>query len=348
MIDGEEIMMTTDQLKEYLSIVLDLEENIYIQKTLIENIEARLSSPLGEAHTFVKPNPPALSEKHFYDSIPVCIAVTFTGVIIAFLSSVIFNGIGGFFYNLLQVFAPIGGILIAFLGIAWLIGSFFRKSEYAKTYRKAKENYAIAMRKYEQNVYEDDARIRSEAAEKVALTSNLSELKKQLSSSENNLNAIYAKNIIFPKYRNLVMISSIYEYFCSGRCSTLEGHEGAYNILENEIRLDRIITQFDKAISLLGQIRQNQFMLYSAINESNNRISGLMASVNNMSDKLKEIAFKQGQNSLSLQASVDQLQKNSEIAVYQAERIQKELSYMNRMNYLSGRNSSTFFNLPPT
>src|SRR5699024_4797839 len=99
--------------------------------------------------------------------------------------------------------------------------------------------------------------------------------------------------------------------FCSGRCSTLEGHEGAYNILENEIRLDRIITQFDKAISLLGQIRQNQFMLYSAINESNNRISGLMASVNNMSDKLKEIAFKQGQNSLSLQASVDQLQKNS-------------------------------------
>ena len=63
--------MTTDQLKEYLSIVLDLEENIYIQKTLIENIEERLSSPLGEAHTFVKPNPPALPEKHFYDSITI-------------------------------------------------------------------------------------------------------------------------------------------------------------------------------------------------------------------------------------------------------------------------------------
>lgn len=341
-------MLTADQLKEYLGIVLDLEENIYIQKTLIGNIETRLSVPLGKAHTFVKPYPPAPPEKHFYDSIPICVTITFIGVIIAFLPPIIFNGIGGFFYNLLKVFAPIGGILIAFVGIAWLIGSFFRKVEYAKAYQSAKENYAIAIQKYEQNMYEDGVRIRSETAEKVALSSNLSELKKQLSSSENNLNAIYAKNIIFPKYRNLVMISSIYEYFCSGRCSTLEGHEGAYNILENEIRLDRIITQFDKAISLLGQIRQNQFMLYSAINESNNRISGLMTSVNNMSDKLKEMALQQGQNTSSLQASVAQLQKNSEIAVYQAERVQKELSYMNRMNYLSGRNSSTFFNLPPT
>ena len=41
----------------------------------------------------------------------------------------------------------------------------------------------------------------------------------------------------------MVMVCSLYEYVCSGRCDTLAGHEGAYNIWEMEIRLDKIVTQ---------------------------------------------------------------------------------------------------------
>mgnify|MGYP001864484039 FL=1 len=82
---------------------------------------------------------------------------------------------------------------------------------------------------------------------------------------------IYDKNIIFPKYRRLPLVCSLYEYFCSGRCSTLEGHEGAYNILEMEIRLDRIITQMDMVITRLESIRDGQYVLYSAIQDSNRK-----------------------------------------------------------------------------
>lgn len=70
-------------------------------------------------------------------------------------------------------------------------------------------------------------------------------------NTEEALNSLYCAGIIFPKYRNLIAISSIYEYFESGRCNTLTGHEGAYNIYENEIRLNRIIVQLDIVIDKL-------------------------------------------------------------------------------------------------
>ena len=65
------------------------------------------------------------------------------------------------------------------------------------------------------------------------------------------------------------MVCSLYEYIRAGRCTELEGHEGAYNILETEIRLDRIILQLDKVVAQLEQIKHTQFMLYSAVQESN-------------------------------------------------------------------------------
>ena len=41
------------------------------------------------------------------------------------------------------------------------------------------------------------------------------------------------------------------------------------------------------------------------------------------------------------------LQASSALTAYQSERTQKELHYMNRMNYLSGKNDDVFFNIPP-
>ena len=63
-----------------------------------------------------------------------------------------------------------------------------------------------------------------------------------------NLVSFYSKNIIYPKYRGLVPIAAFYEYFNSGRCDTLTGHEGAYNIYETEIRMNIIIAKLDDCL----------------------------------------------------------------------------------------------------
>ena len=62
---------------------------------------------------------------------------------------------------------------------------------------------------------------------------------------------------------------SICEYLESGRCSELGGPDGAYNLFEQEIRMNLIITQLGLIISELDEIRENQAMLYDAISTGN-------------------------------------------------------------------------------
>lgn len=76
------------------------------------------------------------------------------------------------------------------------------------------------------------------------------------------LSKLYDYDIIYSKYRGLIPVATFCEYFASGRCDSLEGASGAYNLYENEIRLNMIISKLDVVISKLDQIIENQRMLY--------------------------------------------------------------------------------------
>ena len=166
----------------------------------------------------------------------------------------------------------------------------------------------------------------------------------------------------------MVMICSLYEYVCAGRCSALEGHEGAYNLLELEIRMDKIVTQLDRVIQMLGTIQQNQYMVYSAIQDANRQSARILEATYEMTHQLQSLqtsnqqmlggiqagiqmgiqaAEEQSVSMKQMAAKFSELQASSALTAYQAERAQKELHYMNQMDYLSGRNDDVFFNLPP-
>lgn len=212
----------------------------------------------------------------------------------------------------------------------------------------AEVEYQKELKQYQQEIAEIEVKRQQDEENRNAkimiVEEERAKAENALAVSTQHLQVIYDKNIIFPKYRNLVMTCSLYEYICAGRCSELEGHEGAYNILETEIRLDKIITQLSRIIVQLGAIQQNQFMLYSAIQESNQRSSQILESTNRMADSLKHSS----EEINILTGRLAELQKTSELTAYCAERTQKELAYMNRMNYLSGRNDGVFWNVPPT
>ena len=113
-------------------------------------------------------------------------------------------------------------------------------------------------------------------------------LEKQLDDTSNALKKLYSINIIHPKYQNLIAIASFCEYFETGRCTQLEGHEGAYNIFENEVRLDKIITNQERILDSLDQIKNNQYTLYCAMRESQyqlQRISGKLDRVMSLSEQ---------------------------------------------------------------
>ena len=86
-----------------------------------------------------------------------------------------------------------------------------------------------------------------------------------LQKSITTRNELYAAGIIFEKYQNVVALSSFYEYLMSGRCEKLEGANGAYNLYEAEVRANRVIERLDTVIDSLEQIKDNQYMMYSAM-----------------------------------------------------------------------------------
>lgn len=100
-----------------------------------------------------------------------------------------------------------------------------------------------------------------------------------INQTEAILNKVYSANIIHPKYRNFVAVSQIYEYFETGRCSELEGPNGAYNLYENELRLNTIIDKLDIIISQLATLNATMGMVVSAINYSNSMLSDISSSL---------------------------------------------------------------------
>ena len=84
---------------------------------------------------------------------------------------------------------------------------------------------------------------------------------------------LYSYNIIYGKYRNFVALTSLYEYLDSGRCSSLDGPLGAYNLFESESRTNEIILQLSAIAASLESIKANQYMLYKELKMVNHNLS---------------------------------------------------------------------------
>ena len=52
-------------------------------------------------------------------------------------------------------------------------------------------------------------------------------------------------------------MSKIYEYILSGRCTELDGFKGAYNLYEQETRMDIVIMRLDDIYEELEEIKEN-------------------------------------------------------------------------------------------
>lgn len=366
-------------------MVVDMEKNIYLQNQLIDQWNAEVKA-LGKEKEIFPPHkpqkilPPKKSDLSVALQKPEKKAPGYAAkafIIVMIISLIpIFDG-GIRFLSFTIISSLFWASLIAI--IVYLLNRDKDKTvakSYQARYKKYQEeckeienfnqisqqSYHTELDHYNHSVAEDRERVIGEEIKKSALKVEITRLQAQKEKSQRVLEQIYSKNIIFPKYRNLVMVCSLYEYICAGRCTTLEGHEGAYNILEMEIRLDRIITQLDKVVKKLNSIQNNQFMLYTAIQETNRQLSAIRNEIGQMVTHFEEAQAlnyrmaentqayleKIRENNATLQAQFASLQQSSALTAYQAERTQKELHYMNRMNYLSGKYDDVFFNLPPT
>ena len=358
--------MERNELIEYLGIVVDMEKNILMQNKMMKDVRDQLSTPENE-HNNIKaerpiepaePAPFGLTEPKERTPGRVLFILLVLGLIADGLGlSVVTNfnssasKLGVFFGFIIFAIGLVSIVWCAstFLGETSAIAEYHEGMRQYQTlmeqYQKDKEEYKRELTEYQLNIAAEEKRLQQEVAEKEFLNTCLRQIEEQNAESMANLEKIYATNIVFPKYRNLAMICSLYEYISAGRCTELGE---AYNILELEMRLDRIITQWDRILKSLATIQQNQIILYGAIQESNRRAEKIYASTQAITAQLQSMQAQSAIQGVALTARIEQMQKASELSAYHTERVQKELAYMNRMNYFAGRNDGTFFNLPPT
>lgn len=110
----------------------------------------------------------------------------------------------------------------------------------------------------------------------------LNALAREYHEADKILKELYAKDIIFEKYRNMVAMTTIYEYFASGRCSSLTGPDGAYNLFESETRQNVVIRELSSINKNLEQIKSNQYVLYTELKKGNEASEQILCSVQSL------------------------------------------------------------------
>ena len=163
--------------------------------------------------------------------------------------------------------------------------------------QKLKDNSekALAEQEYLDAKAREHRRICSEKKQAEQLMVVKNELIVKNRQTQSLLQEYYSKNILYGAYQNITAVCSIYEYLKSGKCSQLQGHEGAYVLYDHERRLDRIVEGLDRISVQLEQIKHNQFMMYSAFQEANRTLTHIE---NELNEQVRLQKFNAAQNSI--------------------------------------------------
>jgi len=295
--------MVKPELLTYMKQVMDLETALYANQRLndglTESVKAHMPVPPQRPRQEIiempyQPEAPKSIKHPLLFALFLCVM----GILSIIFALLCFE-LGGFFYF-------IGGICALATGIGLIIVSVKIPGEC----KKESDEYTAAMERYNERMdaYKKrsaEAEVKNQEREQAYQTAmeNYNEhletykgsCKKAVDDifrARNELNQaliiFYHLDVIYPKYRNLVAVTTIYEYLASGRCDTLEGADGAYNLYEMELRQNIIIGQLSSVLDSLEQIKSNQFTLYNEIKEANQKTADLLS---NVADNTKFSAY---------------------------------------------------------
>lgn len=272
--------MNEEILKKYIENVYKIEASLYNQRLLFKNVQ----SEIDRLKSFREDSLIKIESAEGVIDLTAIISTGGLFGIIFVIGYIVIN----FFKKYDSSKSFFNGLLLAGV-IGVMIGVVITLIECLYVRFSLKEQNAINEKK------NNEIRVKNEKRQ--AINKKKLELAEQelgiiiraYSDTKKVLQTYYDTNIIFPKYRNFVAVSSFYEYISSGRCATLEGHEGAYNIFENELRQNIIIGKLEEVVDKLDAIEQNQYMLYSAIERSNANVNKLTKETKIMIDKLQKI-----------------------------------------------------------
>ena len=312
--------MTADETTKYLKMVSELEASVHCQEQMIETAKREMdnkkyqpkleSLPAPKKSTFRKPESPYGKNGAIITEDSVARKERTKKALSYFLL-----GAAAFFIIFGLILGGSKGLVGMLAFAISIVGAyFFSMRDFQKTIdeeRQQLRKYQEEVQKYNERVEaeeEDFARrieeyeAKQQAAQRVfeesterneqrraLVESKIVKMSRLLAETRVTLKNLYSLDYIFPKYRNLVAMSTIYEYYASGRCSELTGADGAYNLYEMELRQNIIIGQLDQIVDRLDQIKQNQYMLYTELKETNSVLQNISRDVSSIMVSTKNV-----------------------------------------------------------
>lgn len=179
-----------------------------------------------------------------------------------------------------------------------------------------KVEYDKLLAQYENSMNSSDAIITKETVVAKSVHNEVVLAEELLENLYKARKKAYAYGVIFEKYRDFVAVSMFYEYLSSGRCTTLEGTTGAYNLYESELRANMIISKLTEISNHLEDIKQNQFMIYNAIKEATNQLSSLNSSMDTMIKSLSSI----DNHLTNIEENTELIAHNTEVTAFYAKK----------------------------
>ena len=278
----------TLKLSHYLIEIFNLESSIFTTRKLNQEIAKRIPSlGISKQSTITRP---AIPDK-LNEDIPSAVSSFGLAFLWPFINFAVTAGVvlfmvlaGGWLVDKITAGSMgTGGTILFVLLLTYvggvIVAAIFGKSGGKQTAIANKRmnqtnqtEYQNKMKKYTQLIQSDKDRVAKEIATKKYFQSEVERLANLQNETQKALDALYNVGVIYPKYRHLIAVAMFCEYIQSGRCSELEGANGAYNLYETELRQNIIIDSLQKIISLLEDIKKTQYLIYGAMVESN-RIS---------------------------------------------------------------------------
>lgn len=276
---------------DYLRTIMALEKEKYTQEKLIEELydEARQLG-VKEITQWDKPHKERTSLRSCIFG-GICVGVI--AAIISFIIFMVFKSVeleSNFILFVFQHFDQLLLCAVQGLGIGAGVAVILSIVSFVIFKVSRKKKYKSDLKDFGNAMELDNQRVEIENGKKEILLQEINSIKESLEETKNTLRKVYEVGILYKKYWSIIPVTRFYEYFESGRSNTFKGHEGAYEIYEKEIRLDRISGKLDDIISRLDRIREGQFQLYQVINEGNQKVEALFGSVKESMNRIESSA----------------------------------------------------------
>lgn len=284
--------LTLAQCKEYLRNIKDLEIACYQQERLMQELKQQ---PVATKRTI------AALEKHLkQDKAPekpasqismVIVTIIIIGIplfaligaLLGFILAIILRILLAVFTSMTLFESPwkpylFWGAIVGAIAVV-IIGAI----DMNKDEEKKRKNYPEEYEKYQTRQQRDKDLILLKTRQlETILPREIEKSEQAYKATKDLLKKYYNLGFLYPKYHGMVPVCTIYEYLESGRCFSLVGHEGAYNLYESELRMNTIIGKLDDIIIRLDDISDNQQLLVQEIRKSNSRIDNICQSLENI------------------------------------------------------------------